>query len=841
VGADYGPVIFAVSGGTPPFVWSLPKGSNPPVGLIFDSVKGSLRGTPSLASTSEFSVRVTDAEGNMSEKTFSLTVQAQDVNPQPAVADLAPASVDQGSEAFTLVVTGEHFVSGCQVTFGSTVLATTFVNATTVRAAVPANLLPQPGTFFVYVSNPAPGGGQSSTLAFSVNEVVQNPRPVLAGVSPSSLAMGAQDTQITLRGSSFIEGARAVLGGEGGQELVTTYVSETELWATVPAANLASAGTLLIRVFTPAPGGGFSADALELAVGELHPAPTLLSMSPNVAEVHGADLTLSLSGTSFVSGAVVYFGSTALSTVYDSATSISASLPSALLASEGPVKVTVVNPTPGGGTSNALAFTVKPPKAKLITSLSRTEALVNSDALTIRIQGGPFDPMSRVSIDGGASFLDVVMRYSNLIDFVLPKSALSRVGDLSIAVEQDGELSAPATFSVVNSGANFVPSLGSFSPSTVARAPSTSVSFSFSGSNFVVGKSQLWLNDTNVTSYATFSSATAGALNLSQTNAVAVFPLAGSFEFRVVNPAPGGGSSAPVAFTVTGTNPDAVIASLSPASVGVGSPELTFELAYDVGTYYGTTLLVEKGALRKEFCDAYTTKGGKNVCLVKLPAKFFAAPGDMTFTFRNPGQVGAPATATVSVVAGNPSPGAVTSSVYQIPAGSDITSVNLTGGPFVEGTTVMDANTNTNFFTTFVDANNLTVLIPPQVLANAGTLKVRVTNPGPGGGAAPDFFISVVAGPHLNTLSTSPTALTANTSFDLTLMGSSLDLGEFREVQIRSEAGEWMSLSCSGDAPEAISTMWFLYGCKIGSAGTYDLRAFIEGLAESNELRIAVQ
>ena len=42
------------------------------------------------------------------------------------------------------------------------------------------------------------------------------------------------------------------------QVLTTTYVSATQVKATVPAANIASAGTATVTVFNPTPGGGTS-------------------------------------------------------------------------------------------------------------------------------------------------------------------------------------------------------------------------------------------------------------------------------------------------------------------------------------------------------------------------------------------------------------------------------------------------------------------------------------------------------------------------------------------------------------------------------------------------------
>jgi hypothetical protein len=89
--------------------------------------------------------------------------------------------------------------------------------------------------------------------------------------------------------------------------------------------------------------------------------PTLTSLSPSSVVAGSSDFTLSATGTSFVSGGKVFFGTTALATTVASATSATAAVPASLVGAPGSVMVTFVNPAPGGGTSGALAFQVVTP------------------------------------------------------------------------------------------------------------------------------------------------------------------------------------------------------------------------------------------------------------------------------------------------------------------------------------------------------------------------------------------------------------------------------------------------------------------------------------------------
>ena len=57
------------------------------------------------------------------------------------ITGLSPASATPGGAAFTLTVNGSGFISGDTVKWAGTALTTTFVNATQLTAAVPANLI----------------------------------------------------------------------------------------------------------------------------------------------------------------------------------------------------------------------------------------------------------------------------------------------------------------------------------------------------------------------------------------------------------------------------------------------------------------------------------------------------------------------------------------------------------------------------------------------------------------------------------------------------------------------------------------------------------------------------
>jgi hypothetical protein len=65
-----------------------------------------------------------------------------------------------------------------------------------------------------------------------------------------------------------------------------------------------------------------------------------------------------VNGTGFVSASVVNWNGAARTTTFVSGTQLQAAIRRTDVAAAGTATVTVFNPTPGGGTSNAATFTV---------------------------------------------------------------------------------------------------------------------------------------------------------------------------------------------------------------------------------------------------------------------------------------------------------------------------------------------------------------------------------------------------------------------------------------------------------------------------------------------------
>jgi hypothetical protein len=89
-------------------------------------------------------------------------------NPGPVITSLSKNIAVAGSGGFNLTVQGANFIESSLVYWNGTARTTTFVNSTQLTAAIPTIDLIAPGVAQVSVFTPAPGGGTTNPLAFTI-------------------------------------------------------------------------------------------------------------------------------------------------------------------------------------------------------------------------------------------------------------------------------------------------------------------------------------------------------------------------------------------------------------------------------------------------------------------------------------------------------------------------------------------------------------------------------------------------------------------------------------------------------------------------------------------------
>jgi hypothetical protein len=93
-------------------------------------------------------------------------------NPVPSLSSLDPDHVAAGTQGFSVTVNGTGFVNGSTVLWNGTPLVPVLLSQTKLTGLVQDNLISIPGTASVTVSSPAPGGGTSNALTFTITDPV---------------------------------------------------------------------------------------------------------------------------------------------------------------------------------------------------------------------------------------------------------------------------------------------------------------------------------------------------------------------------------------------------------------------------------------------------------------------------------------------------------------------------------------------------------------------------------------------------------------------------------------------------------------------------------------------
>jgi Tol biopolymer transport system component len=231
------------------------------------------------------------------------------------------------------------------------------------------------------------------TSATSTPTSATNPAPVAMSLSPNSTAAQGAAFTLTVNGSSFVPASVVMWNGSSRP---TTYVSSSQLTAQIGASDVATAGQVAVTVFNPAPGGGTSA-ALAFAVVTPNPAPTATTVSPNMLTAQGPAFTLTVSGSNFVASSVVRWNGSSRATAFVNSSQLTAQIAASDVATLGQASVTVFNPTPGGGTSGALTFTILTPIAFDSTRVLDGSNASGSTANIWLTQGSDAFPLTHLS------------------------------------------------------------------------------------------------------------------------------------------------------------------------------------------------------------------------------------------------------------------------------------------------------------------------------------------------------------------------------------------------------------------------------------------------------------
>ncbi len=366
-----------------------------------------------LGSVATHSVVVTNpAPGGGPSAPASFLVVAP--NPIPTISALSPSSVLAGSGAAALTISGTGYTAASVASINGSARTTSYVSSTQLSVALTSGDTASAGSASITVANPTPGGGTSA--GYSLTIIQPNPVPVVSSLSPSNATVGDPSFTLAVNGSGFVTGSVVAFNGVAA---TSTFVSSTQLTIGLSSADISTAGTFPIAVTNPAPGGGVSSN-VNFTVK--NPAPAITSLSPTSVQAASSATTVTVNGSGFVSSSVVDFDGSARSTHFVTANQLTFDVGASDVASNGTHSITVVNPTPGGGTSAAATFSVQNPTPS-IASLSPCGKVAGAAAFTLTTQGGGFASGATATFRGTAVTVTYVS--ASQVTLAIPASLLT--------------------------------------------------------------------------------------------------------------------------------------------------------------------------------------------------------------------------------------------------------------------------------------------------------------------------------------------------------------------------------------------------------------------------------
>lgn len=335
----------------------------------------------------------------------------------PRLTSINPTSANQNSPPFDMTVLGSNFDGGSKVLIDAQEITTAFVDPGRLIGHVPASVLAVGGPHQVQVRNE--GGNRSNALTLTI----LIPAPTLTSIAPRVVVVGSGALTLFASGANFVSGAVVLVDGTS---VTTTFTNSQNLRATVPASFFTTPGTRLVGVRNP-DGKLSSTTTLEVIL----PTTVVSSILPATVIVGGPGFSMTVRGSNFKSGAVVFFDQTPLVTRFVSATQLEADVPSALISTIAVHAISAQNL--GESPSNQVIFQVFP-DPPLIGSLDPPSVIAGAGDLTVTITGEKFQPGAVVVAGLQGERLDTTVINSQRLQARVPAALMQAANNLLMAV-----------------------------------------------------------------------------------------------------------------------------------------------------------------------------------------------------------------------------------------------------------------------------------------------------------------------------------------------------------------------------------------------------------------------
>jgi hypothetical protein len=123
----------------------------------------------------------------------------------------------------------------------------------------------------------------------------------------------------------------------------------------------------------------------DVTVCSVNPLPTIATLNPSSVSLGSGDFTLTVTGTNFIGTSTVRVDGADRVTTFSSATQVTAEIVACDVVAAGTPTITVVNPVPGGGTSNGLTLTVTDASVPSITTQPQSQTIASGQTASLSV------------------------------------------------------------------------------------------------------------------------------------------------------------------------------------------------------------------------------------------------------------------------------------------------------------------------------------------------------------------------------------------------------------------------------------------------------------------------
>jgi hypothetical protein len=577
-------------------------------------------------------------------------------NPVPQATSLSPAHARANTTAI-ITVAGSGFNAFSSGRWNGAARETTVKSTTELAVTILASDMPAAGTGQLSVFNPTPGGGVSSSLTFTID-----PPPTLS-LSAAAVAPGSPET-VTLAdgyGGNTDWLALAPTGASDTTYTAWTYVGAGITNRTWTVTMPSTAGTYEFRLFV---NNKRAATSSAVTVDpSLNPVPLISSLAPSAVVAGSGAFTLTLNGRGFVGGSIVRWNGSARTTTFVSSTQLSAAVNAADVAALGSAVVTVFSPSPGGGTSSPVSFTIAPPPSLSVSSTT----VAGGQQVTVTLNNGLGGAMDWLAFAATSAPDKTYVQYTYVGSGVTTRTwtvtAPVTAGTYEFRLFLNNSFTRAATSAAVTVLPG-PPALTGLSPAGVATG-SASFTLTATGSGFAANSVVNWNGSPRSTTYVS-------STQLKAAIAAADVASAGTIQITVTTPPVNGsgGTSAALPFTI-GTPSLAV----SATSVQAGA-SLTVTLTNGLGGSGDWLAFASTSAANNSYVQY--TYVGSGVTTRTWTVTAPATPGTYEFRLFTNNTYTRAATSPSVTVAGGATPVLSVSATSVAPGGS--VTMTLTGG-----------------------------------------------------------------------------------------------------------------------------------------------------------------